>query len=54
MEFIKQKEAELFSAMKQIKENPKQQNKIITISPSKVRIKQENLGLIRSFYNFNK
>nr|CAD2169361.1 unnamed protein product [Meloidogyne enterolobii] len=46
MEFIKQKEAELFSAMKQIKENPKQQNKIITISPSKVRIKQENLEQI--------
>ncbi|CAK5084093.1 unnamed protein product [Meloidogyne enterolobii] len=44
MEFIKKKEAELFSAMKQIKENPKQ--KTIQISPSKIKIKKENLEQI--------
>ncbi|CAK5074984.1 unnamed protein product [Meloidogyne enterolobii] len=44
MEFIKKKEAELFSAMKQIKETPKQ--KTIQISPSKIKIKKENLEQI--------
>ncbi|KAL7073107.1 hypothetical protein ACQ4LE_007901 [Meloidogyne hapla] len=45
IEFIKQKEVELFSVMQQIKENPARQNKV-PISPSKVKIKQENLEQI--------